>query len=141
VSFRDHGAEYSNTTMGESLFDVAAKALEFFCAPNWKGPRPRRNTLLVSCRCIPVRASIVDRLSRNSSGIDVKLTVPGIALGLAGAIGLTRLIRRMLYGVPPVDPLTFSIASVVLMGVALAACYFPARRAMSVDPVKALRNE
>ena len=46
VSFRYHGGEYSNTTMGESLFDVAAKALEFFCAPNWKGPRPRRDTLL-----------------------------------------------------------------------------------------------
>ena len=71
----------------------------------------------------------------------LKLIVPGIALGLAGALGLTRLIRTMLYGVPPADPLTFSIVSVVLMGVALSACYFPARRAMSVDPVKALRNE
>jgi hypothetical protein len=46
VSFRHHGSEYSNTTMGRSLFDVAATALEFFCAPAWKGPRPRRNTLL-----------------------------------------------------------------------------------------------
>ena len=46
VSFRHHGGEYSNTPMGESLFDVAAKALDFFCAPNWKGPRPRRDTLL-----------------------------------------------------------------------------------------------
>jgi putative ABC transport system permease protein len=71
----------------------------------------------------------------------LKLTVPGIVLGLAGAFGLTRLIRSMLYGVPPADPVTFSIVSAVLMGVALAACYFPARRAMRVDPVKALRNE
>jgi hypothetical protein len=46
LSFRHHGAEYSNTTMGESLFDVAASALEFFCSPNWNGPRPRRDTLL-----------------------------------------------------------------------------------------------
>jgi len=46
VSFRHHAGEYVNTTMGESLFDVAAKALEFFCASNWKGPRPRRDTLL-----------------------------------------------------------------------------------------------
>jgi len=46
VSFRHHGAEYSNTTMGRSLLDVAAQPLEFFCAPNWKGPRPARNTLL-----------------------------------------------------------------------------------------------
>ena len=46
VSFYHEGGEYSNTAMGESLFDVAAKALEFFCAPHWKGPRPRRNTVL-----------------------------------------------------------------------------------------------
>lgn len=46
VSFRHCGGEYSNTAMGSSLFDAAAKALQFFCAPNWKGPRPRRNTLL-----------------------------------------------------------------------------------------------
>ena len=46
VSFRHHGGEYVNTTMGESLFEVAAKALEFFCAPHWQGPRPQRNTIL-----------------------------------------------------------------------------------------------
>ena len=47
VSFRWHGDEYSNATMGRSLFDAAASALEFFCAPQWKGPRPRRNTILL----------------------------------------------------------------------------------------------
>jgi hypothetical protein len=41
-----NGGEYSNTVMGESLFDVASQALEFFCGPNWKGPRPRRDTVL-----------------------------------------------------------------------------------------------
>jgi hypothetical protein len=46
VSFLHHGAEYSNTTKGRSPFDVAAKALGFFCAQHWKGPRPARNTLL-----------------------------------------------------------------------------------------------
>ena len=46
VSFRYRDGEYSNTTMGASLFDVAAKALAFFCGPNWKGPRPMRNTVL-----------------------------------------------------------------------------------------------
>ena len=46
VSFYHEGGEYSNTAMGESLSDTAAKALEFFCAPHWKGPRPRRNTVL-----------------------------------------------------------------------------------------------
>jgi len=71
----------------------------------------------------------------------LKLTVPGLVLGLGGAFGLTRLIGSMLYGVPPNDPLTLSAVSLLLLGIALAACYFPARRAMSVDPVKALRNE
>jgi hypothetical protein len=46
VSFYHEGGEYSNTAMGCSLFDVAAKALDFFCAPLWKGPRPQRNTIL-----------------------------------------------------------------------------------------------
>ena len=46
VSFYHEGGEYSNTAMGVSLFNVAAKALEFFRAPHWKGPRPARNTLL-----------------------------------------------------------------------------------------------
>jgi hypothetical protein len=46
VSFHHHGAEYSNTAMGYSLFDAAANALDFFCAPHWKGPRPQRDTVL-----------------------------------------------------------------------------------------------
>jgi hypothetical protein len=46
VSFHHSGGEYSNTAMGHSLFDVAANALEFFCAPHWKGPRPQRDTIL-----------------------------------------------------------------------------------------------
>jgi hypothetical protein len=46
VSFRHRGGEYSNTTMGCSLFDVAANALEFFCAQHLKGPTPARNTVL-----------------------------------------------------------------------------------------------
>ncbi len=71
----------------------------------------------------------------------LSLTLPGIGLGIAGALGLTRFVTSMLYGVPPADPLTFSMVTLVLMGVALSACYFPARRAMSVDPVRALRDE
>jgi hypothetical protein len=46
VSFRHRGAEYSNTTTGLHFFDAAAKALEFFCGPRWKGPRPGPNTVL-----------------------------------------------------------------------------------------------
>jgi putative ABC transport system permease protein len=71
----------------------------------------------------------------------LKVTVPGILLGLGGALAVTRGIGELLYGVSPNDPLTFSIVSLLLTVIALAACYFPARRAMNVDPVRALRNE
>jgi putative ABC transport system permease protein len=62
-------------------------------------------------------------------------------LGLAGALALTRFLSRMLFGVPATDPVTFSVVSVLLAAIALAACYVPARRAIGVDPARALRNE
>ena len=71
------------------------------------------------------------------------MTTIGIALaiGLAVAFGTTRLIRSQLYGVSATDPLTFIAVPLILSGVALAACYFPARRASRVDPIVALRAE
>jgi len=74
-------------------------------------------------------------------GHGLKMTVVGIALGLIAAFGLTRLISAMLYGVSPKDPVTFGAIAVLLMFVALLACYIPARRATKVDPLDALRNE
>jgi predicted permease len=65
----------------------------------------------------------------------------GIALGFAAALGLTRLMSGLLFGVKPADPLTFAAVALLLSLIALIACYVPARRAMRVDPVVALRYE
>jgi putative ABC transport system permease protein len=70
-----------------------------------------------------------------------KLAAFGIAAGVAGALGLTRLMTSLLYGVSAADPFTFAAVATLLMLVALAACYVPARRASKVDPAMALRCE
>ncbi|HZS46475.1 MAG TPA: ABC transporter permease [Blastocatellia bacterium] len=74
-------------------------------------------------------------------GNAIKLALIGIAVGAAGAFGLTRFISFILYGVSPSDPLTFTGISIVLALVAIVASYVPARRAMKVDPNTALRYE
>ena len=69
------------------------------------------------------------------------IAAAGIAVGIAAAFALTRMISGLLFSVSPGDPTTFAAAALLLGVVALLACYIPARRAVRVDPIKALRNE
>jgi putative ABC transport system permease protein len=74
-------------------------------------------------------------------GLGLKLSAIGVALGAALALALTRFISASLYGVKPTDPLTYIMVAVALTAVALLACFIPARRAIKVDPMVALRHE
>ncbi|HET6974479.1 MAG TPA: FtsX-like permease family protein, partial [Pyrinomonadaceae bacterium] len=93
---------------------------------------------------IGVRLALGAQLSdvlRLVLGHGLKLTIIGSVLGLFGAFLATRAITSVLYGVSATDPLTFGFVSLLLIGVALVACYVPARRATKVEPLTALRNE
>jgi putative ABC transport system permease protein len=71
----------------------------------------------------------------------LKVTGAGVAIGLLVAAAGTRLITSVLYEVPALDPLTFGLVALLLVAIGLLACYVPARRAMKVDPMVALRYE
>lgn len=68
------------------------------------------------------------------------MTLVGVAIGLAGAVILSQLMTKVLFGIRPVDPVTFAGIALLLAAIALFASYVPARRAISVDPIVALRH-
>jgi putative ABC transport system permease protein len=78
---------------------------------------------------------------RSTLSQGVLLALMGVALGVAGAFGLVHLISTMLFGVRATDPVTFALAPLALLGVAVMASYIPARRAAKVNPTVALRND
>lgn len=83
------------------------------------------------------RRRVLRLILRQSLGI----CAIGIAVGLAGSLAVTRVLRTLLYQITPHDPLTLAVVTVVLLGVAAIACYLPAWRATRIDPVAALRAE
>jgi putative ABC transport system permease protein len=74
-------------------------------------------------------------------GNGIAWALPGIAIGLLGALALSRVLETLLFGVGPRDPITFSAVGVMLALVAMLACYVPAARATRIDPMRALRTE
>lgn len=69
------------------------------------------------------------------------VAVAGVALGIAGGFGFTRYLESLLFGLTPLDPLTFVVTAAVFLLTTILACYFPARRAIAADPMIALRHE
>jgi ABC-type antimicrobial peptide transport system permease subunit len=82
-----------------------------------------------------------DDLLKMVIGNGIRLVLVGMAIGIAGALVLTRLLSSLLFGVARTDPATFVVVALLLLSTALLACYIPARRATRVDPMTALRFE
>ena len=71
----------------------------------------------------------------------MRVALIGVLVGIAGALALSRLLRTMLFGVTVVDPASYAATALMLLAVAAFACYIPARRAMRLDPLSALREQ
>jgi ABC-type antimicrobial peptide transport system permease subunit len=71
----------------------------------------------------------------------MRVALIGVLVGIAGALAMSRLLRTMLFGVTVVDPASYAATTLMLLAVAALACYIPARRAMRLDPLSALREQ
>jgi putative ABC transport system permease protein len=119
-----------------SMFTLALAALGTYGALSWNVSRRRRELAIRRAVGAPSSALMSGVLGRA-----IALTAVGVALGLAAALALTRLLRAQLFGVEPTDPTTFAGVAVALGVVALVASYAPARRAASADPAEILRSD
>jgi predicted permease len=97
----------------------------------------RRHEMAVRMALGAGRGSVLALVVRQG----VILAAIGIGIGICGALGLTRTLHSLLYGVTPTDPFTFATATLVLLGVAALACWLPARQATRIDPMLALRQD
>lgn len=98
---------------------------------SWSGKSAR------GCAWGPARAEIVVFVG----GRALRSALAGVALGLAAALALTQVLASLLFGVGPTDPATFAFVPTLVLVIALLASYMPARRAVNVDPVSAIRAE
>jgi putative ABC transport system permease protein len=98
----------------------------------------RRTTEIGIRMALGATASIIMRLVLREG---LKLTLAGVVIGLAAAAAVTRFMASMLFGVPPIDPLTFAAVAAAVTIIALLALVIPARRAMRLDVMQALRTE
>ena len=89
---------------------------------------------------VAIGAQSVD-LIRLIVGQGLRISAVGLLIGLMATIGVTRVMKSLLFGVSPTDPLTLGAVALLLLIVGLLACYIPTRRAMTVDPMVALRCE
>jgi ABC-type antimicrobial peptide transport system permease subunit len=137
----------SNTTPSERKLPFNEKRL--WLEPGGQGisylranlrPTPKLLSAVVALLLLLACANVANLLLARASGRRKEIAVR-LALGLLSAVWLTRLVQTLLYGVSATDPLTFVAVALLLAGVALLACYVPARRAMRVDPMVALRYE